>query len=307
MYKGLVGYPDMPFRTPTMFDCTAARNEFLTAFPYLKELKKSPSFAALLEDLDGWQFIGADLDDKPYRIDLQSHTVRINTRGLSATSILRSQYFRNTLAFNALLAVRAAWQARAEDEARRMHRPDVWPLIARIARADIAAMAVRMGFELLDANQDPLWRHILGDALGDVAQDYARTLDLTATADDDDAALSAAFLAWFDRSERLHVSDAETLADMDMGLPALLWDGRGSLSEGAVRCLTVDPVCGSSYLGIHAGEIAGDPAWSDMIDPINQAHFLQIIDEIGTTRVGSLSMRDEELAKRLFPGLLEQV
>lgn len=293
------------FRIPKMIDC-AAKNDLLASFPYLQDLKKSETFAGLIADLDGWRVVGTDLDDRPYTINVPHQIIRLNTRGLNTTSILRSQYFRNTLAFNLLCAVRAAWAAKPEQLTRRMHRPDLWPLIARLSRADTAAMAVRMGFELLDDDRDQLWRHILGDALGDIAQEYARILEANFSAKDDHAALSAAFLAWFDRPERVHASDAETLASMDQGLPSLLWNGRGKLSEGAVRCISVDPISGSSYLGVHAGEIAGDPAWGDIADPINRAHFMQIMEDIGTTRVGSVATRDENLARRLFPGLLER-
>jgi len=297
----------MPFKTPVTFDCTNARPDLLAAFPYLQILRESPTFAALADDLDGWQMLGADLDDIAYQIDMASHTIRLNTRGLASSSILRSQYFRNNLAFAALCAVRAAWAARAESHARSMHRPDTWPLIGRMVRADTAAMAVRMGYELLDIHEgEILWRHTLGDALGDVALEYARAVENLPEGTDDDAALGAAFMAWLGRPERLHVSDAQILAEMDMGLPALAWDGRGKLSEGALRCLSVDPLDGDSYLGHYAGIIAGDPAQADMVDPINQAHFLQIMEEIGTTRVAGISMRDSALAKRLFPGLLEK-
>lgn len=297
----------MPFRTPTTIDLTNTRPDMLAGFAYLAPLRDSPTFMALVDDLDGWKLIGADLDDAPFRIDAPTHTLKINTRGLNTASILRSQYFRNTLAFNALCAVRAAWAGQRQAEARAMHRPDLWPLLARIARADTAAMAVRMGFEMLDAGDESLWRHILGDALGDVAMEYARVLEADFVSGNDARALSAAFIAWFEREDRIHTTDSETLAEMDSNLPSLMWNGRGTMSEGAVRCLSVDPLNGLSYLDKTAGDLAGNPSWGDVVHPINQAHFVQIMDEIGTTRVAGLSMRDADLARRLFPDILENV
>jgi len=294
------------FRTPKTIDCNA-RRDLLADFAYLAPLYDSPTFLALTEELgDDWQLQGADLDDAAFRIDAESRLIKINTKGLSVSSIMRSNYFRNSVSLNMLAAIRAAWQAERQADARAMHRPDLWPLLARIARADGAAMAVRMGFEMLDAGDEGLWRHILGDAVGDVAMEYARILEADINADSDDRALSAAFMAWFDRADRIRAADALTLSDMDEGLPAMLWEGRGSLSEGAVRCLSADPLTGLSYLGSRAGDLAGNPTWADITDPINQAHFLQIMDEIGTTRVGEITVRDARLAARLFPGLLEK-
>jgi hypothetical protein len=289
-----------PFRAPDTIDCTL-RTDLLAAFPYLADLYESDTFAALVDSIDpDWQMVGADLDEAAYRIDLRSRTIRINTKGLNAASLQRSNYFRNQLALNVTSAVRAAWQAERMHETKSMHRPDVWLVLARIVQADIDVMAVRMGFEMLDSGNESLWRHILGETSSDVAQEYARCLEMHIGALDDNRALASAFVSWFDKHDRLKHTDAATLADMDHALPSLVWEGRESISEGTIRCLSVDPISGSSYLGVKAGELAGNQDLSVMHDLITQAHYAQIMDEIGATSVGAITVRDKRLADRLF-------
>ena len=81
----------------------------------------------------------------------------------------------------------------------------------------------------------------------------------------------------------------------------LSMSGSGRLTPQVLWGLSLDPLSGVSYLGDLAADLAGDPAWRDIRNPLTEAHFLQVINDIGTLRVGNIALRDKKLAARLFP------
>lgn len=288
---------------PILIDCNLTP-DLLAHWPVGDIVRASDTAISLAIDLGGWTLIGTDLDARAYEIDPEDRIILINNGGMAHAAIARSRYFQNILTLRTFAALRAAWQTERENDALSMHRLDLWPLLRRILSADIAAMTVRMAYELREDGNDSLWHHALGEEAGDIALDYARTLSRAPDDQNDAPALASAFLQWFDRDARQIKCDFETLQDMDGAMSILTMDGRGTLSEGAIRCLTVDPMTCASYLGATAAEIAGNPAWRGIPDPIAEAHFAQIIEEIGATRIGHVAMRDRKLAARLFPDAL---
>lgn len=292
---------------PRIIDCTQSP-DLLAGLPVAAQIRQSETAAALIADLeDGWIMGCADLDGAGYLVDGENRVITLDTGGLVPAAIMRSVHFQNTLTLRAFGALRAAWQAERLADARNMHRPDLWPLLGRIIRADGAVMTVRMAFEAHAEGDTSVWRHLMGDDCGDMAACYARTLERRPFADMEEAALAHAFTQWFERDSRVSRCDLETLSDMDAWLPSMTMEGRGQIGEGAIRCLTIDPVSGSSFLGPLAGEIAGNPAWRSIDDPIAQAHFLQVMDEVGATRIGNIAIRDKKLAARLFPEMMETI
>lgn len=268
--------------------------DLLAGWPVADLVHASETAENLLLDLDGdWLLCGGDLDGRGWQIDAQGRVITIDTAGLAYGAIRRSTYFQNLVTLRTFAAIRAAWQAEREDDARAMHRIDVWPLLGRVLAADIAAMTLRMADDLRAEEIETVWRHALGDEYGDMAMAYARGGDL-----------AAAFRQWFEKDDRVVKCDAQTLQDMDAMLTDLTMEGRGQIGEGALRCLTIDPQTGSSYLGGLAAEIAGNPAWRGIENPVNEAHFCQIMDEVGSTRIGFVQLRDRDLAQRLFPDML---
>lgn len=284
-----------------IIDCTSA-HDLLGPLPFASELRKSSTLRAILDDLDqNWVIEWTDIGGAGYQIDVEDHLILIDTSGLSMTAIRRSYHLRQTVMLHTISALRAAWAAEREGSARAMYRPDLWTLIARVIQADIAALSVRIAYELrASEKRKGLWRHILGDDLSDIASAYARALGRS-TRYDNPKAMVAAFKQWFLKDTRIAACDNDTLCNMDACLGEIAWDGYGHVSEGAIKCLTLDPASGVSYLGNFAGELSGNPAWADIADPVNQTHFMQIIDEIGTKVVGNVAIRDPKLAARLFP------
>lgn len=286
---------------PPLIDCNLLCNtggDLLSGWAQGAALRASPTAAAMLAELDaGWTMAGADLSGQGYEIDAGDRTILIDTGGLAPSAIARSRHFQNTLTLRLLAAIRAAWQADRADDALALHRVDLWPLLGRVFEADVAAMTVCMAWELRAEGDNALWHHALADECGDMAACYAR-------ADKDNTAMALCFRQWFERGARLRACDGETLALMDAELPALTMEGRGHLAEAALKCLTLDPLSGRSYLGALAAEIAGNPSWRGIPDPVAEAHFTQIVNDIGATRIGHVAMRDAKLAARLFPGML---
>ncbi len=292
-----------PHFSRPLIDCDA-QHDLLASWPVADSVRASDTAHCLLEDLGGfWTLQGADLDGRGWSVDADMGVITVDNGGLTPQAIARSRHFQNILTLRTMAALRAAWQAERADDALSLHRVDLWPLISRIMAADLAVMTLRMAYELREEGFDGQWRHALGDECGDMAADYARTITRTPKNQGDAVALGSAFLQWFEKDARVRACDFETLAAMDADLCDLTMDGRGMLGEGAIRCLTIDPVTNISYLGAIAAEIAGNPTWRGIADPVAEAHFAQVMEEIGTTRVGHVAMRDAKLAARLFPGL----
>ncbi|MBU6235334.1 MAG: hypothetical protein KGQ41_05780 [Alphaproteobacteria bacterium] len=287
-----------------VIDCTESP-DLLAGWPVEAQVKKSATAQAILADLDAdWMIEEADLDGKPYEIDADNRLILLDTRGLTKAAIARSDYFRNMLAMQTFAGLRAAWQAERAFEARNMHRPDLWLFIGRLAEADIATLSARMAFEAKLEGDETIWRHAMGDENGDIALMYLHELERRPFIENDTAALALAFAEWFRKPNRVTATDSETLSMMDDMIDNLTMNGRGRMGEGAIRCLTIDPLTGSSYLGVSVAEFAGDPVWRGIADPVVEAHFLQVMDDIGTIRMGAIGIRDKKLAARLFPEAL---
>lgn len=275
-----------------IIDCSKTP-DLLAGWPVASIVRSSRTARVLVADLAGWALEGADLGGKSYAIDLDTQLIQIDTGGLSSAAIARSAHVQHILTLRTFAALRAAWQAGRAEDALDMYRPDLWPLLSRVLKADEVTMTMRMAHELRAIGDDAVWRHALGDEDGDVAGEYAKGRG------------SMAFLQWFEKAGRVKACDFETLSGMDADLAHLTMQGSGQVTEGAIRCLTLDPVSGGSYLGKLAANVAGDPSWRNIADPYAEAHFVQIMNEIGTTRVGGLTIRDAKLASRLFPEMLE--
>lgn len=290
-------------QTRPLIDCTVTP-DLLAGWPVAHRLRASPTACALIEALGpDWRLEGGDLDGAGYMIDAAEDVIVLDTGGLSNAALARSDYMLNALTLHAFASLRAAWQDDRAAAARAAHRPDLWLLIERILAADSAAMTLRMAYEARLEGDEALWRHALGDDCGDMAVSYARRRERHPFVQSDEAAIQAAFIQWFARDERVESADAAALAMLDESLPDLTLEGLGRLSEAAIRCLTLDPCHGAkrSAIGALAAELAGDPAFRAIRNPVGEAHFLQIMDEIGTTRMGAVALRDKKLAARLFP------
>lgn len=290
---------------PHIIDCTNPE-DLLANWPVAALVQTSETALCLAVDLDGWLLQGADLGDAPFELDTDNRIITVNNGGLAHVAIARSRYFQHTLTLRTFAALRAAWQALRAEDALSLHRVDLWPLLNRVLEADGAVMTLRMAYETRKDGGDALWHHALGESDSDMAVDYARTLARTPSVLADGPALASAFLQWFERDTRVVKCDFETLVMMDAELSSLSFEGRGTFSDGAVKCLAIDPLTNASYLGSYAAEIAGNPAWRGIKNDMAAAHFAQIISEIGAVRIGNLAIRDRKLAARLFPDQLVQ-
>ena len=68
------------------------------------------------------------------------------------------------------------------------------------------------------------------------------------------------------------------------------------------RCLVLSCLPDkTAYLQEQGHEILRDPFYSGLGDPINQAHFMQILKDIKIVRVNDVPFTDAELAAKIFP------
>jgi hypothetical protein len=290
-----------------VIDCTLAP-DLLEGWPMASAVRGSATAQALLQDLAGeWMLEAADLDGLGYTIDFSNRVMTLDTGGVSKSALARSGHALAVLTFNTFKALRSVWQMIRRYDARARYRPDLWLLLGRIAEADVVTMALRMAYELRMEGDDSVWRYAVSDTYSDMALVYAGQIARYPFFKSDSQGLTLMFAAWFGQEHRLSRADFETLEDMDAMLEDLTLQGSGTLSEGAVKCLTIDPLLGGSYLKGFAADLAGDPAFRHIQNPLVEAHFLQVMGDIGAVRAGSVAVRDKKLAMRLFPDMLVTV
>ena len=116
-------------------------------------------------------------------------------------------------------------------------------------------------------------------------------------------ALSAAFAQWFREPQRVNSCDHEILDDLDMFVADSGQDagfGRRKLTPAGLERLSCLPDK-TAYLRGQGREILANPLYAGLGDPLNQAHFMQILHDAQTVRVHGVPFSNVALAAKIFP------
>lgn len=265
---------------------------------------QSPTSAALLSEAakDSWAIEVQDLDDHDFHLDVPEKCITINSRGLGAESLGRSRYFRGAVAASLIRALRDIWQEKRHGGFENNFGPEHILQLERTRAADCETLLILAAWEIERTGAPDLWRHMIGSNEGDMAMAFSAALDEQADQNAVYDAMNAAFKQWFCAAERVNVCDHETLEYLD-GLIA----EEGKDVFGSVYMMPQDLEILSclpnriAYLQGRGAELTRNPLYSGMNDPINQSHFMHIMQDLHTVQVGGLAFRDADLAAKIFP------
>lgn len=270
----------------------------------IKTLSSSHTGEALLQSAlkDGWSLEFQDLDQSDFHLDITEKQIILNNYSLGCASILRSTYFSNATLISFIRALRDVWQEKRHGGFESWLSPENLICLERLRAADCDIVTTLVAWELHTERHSQLWRHLIGSEEGDIALAFHQALERQAQKNDIPFALRTAFRQWFASQDRLAVCDHETLEYLDL-----------LLDEGDLDALCVQPVSslviheisclpnGNAYLGFEAQDVLSDPLFTEINDPINRSHLLQIIHDVNCITVAGVSFGDADLAQKIFP------
>lgn len=269
-------------------------------------LDQSPSARTMLAEAKkrGWTMSIETLEGPDFHIDVPEKQIILSDQGLPVSALGRSAYFKNALLVSMIRALRDVWQEKRHGAFDADYGPEEVLMLERVRAADLDILAVLSAWELRAEGQGGLWRHMIGSEDGDLAMRFSGYLERDPSSLFNGRALAAAFSQWFREERRIKACDHETLNYMD----GLVEGGQGRETFGhkkltaiAVERLSCLPDR-TAYLQGQGREIFADPLYAGLNDPINQAHFMQIIYDLKVTRVQNVPFRSAALAKKIFPG-----
>lgn len=172
--------------------------------------------------------------------------------------------------------LRRIWQQGRDLAPDTMLKPEDFMRYCRAFEADVAAVTHGVAWELRAAGPCFFWRYLLAGADGDVATAFARTAGAHPRHQFDGTALRAAFLQWFQVSERVDASDHLALEMMDMALLSSPHGGemigRKALDMSSLSALGAMPQGGNYLMGMRFRGAQMRRA----ADPFNRTHLQHI-------------------------------
>ncbi|MCB1651678.1 MAG: hypothetical protein KDI46_06465 [Alphaproteobacteria bacterium] len=264
------------------------------------EEAKDEGWSVALEDLSGDQGQGPD-----FHLDVPERLIVLNDSGLMLAALGRSQYFCNSLLISFVRALRDVWQEKRHGGFNALYGPEAVLMLERVRSADMDVMAVLCAWELRSLGHGGIWRHLIGSDMGDLAMRFSTYLERHPADASLHGALEAAFTQWFRSEERMDACDHEILEDMDGLMKACESAeeafGTERLQSQGIEILSCLPDK-TAYLQGRGREILNAPLYSGMNDAVNQAHLMQIMNDLKTVRVQGVAFRSRALADKIFPG-----
>ena len=253
---------------------------------------------------DGWQAGLADLGRFDFHIDAPGKKIFLHNKGLSASGLMRSPYFKNDILIAMLRALRDVAHEKRQGGFDERFAPDDILKLERVRAADCDVMTVLVAWELREAGSMNVWRHILALGEGDLAVTFQETLEREAMAYPVHKALKAAFNQWYRDVKRVNACDHETLEYIDqvlMTYPAGDAFGSQALSAKDIESLSCLPDR-TAYLQGTGQTIMKAPFYAGLQDAVNQSHYMQIMHDAQSVIVQGVAFRDAKLAALMFPG-----
>ncbi|MCK6417721.1 MAG: hypothetical protein L6Q57_02130 [Alphaproteobacteria bacterium] len=273
-------------------------------------LSQSRTAQGLLQEAgeDGWNIETGTLDNHDYHLDVpEKRLILDSSQGPSVVTHPMPWIFHAML-FSLCRALRDIAQEKRHGGFEANFQAESVLLLERVRTADCDLIAVLIAWELRAMGLSGLWRHVLcgGDsflALGFAAsfeKAHNRGLDAISARN---SALAETLALWHRQAQRVQACDHEILEGLDAHIAGAN-DGHtfGSRKAQAldIEILSCLPDR-TAYLQGAGHEILANPLYAGLNDPINQAHFLQIMRDSKAVIVEGVSFRDPALAALIFP------
>lgn len=264
-----------------------------------------PLLTGLSGDIDqNWQIVFDDVPAHGYEIDEPEKKLILANYGLETEQALGSPYFGPQILLALAEGLRMARHIEWLEGSIERYHPESILRLGRICVADTATQLLSFAWKAREAGYNLLWKTLLCSHHSDLAATFQTMMERASLVNGDEnpvfnTVLSQVFKQWFACEARLTECDHDTLDLIDSLLIDQKIPGDHYLESHAVTCLTLKAGGGSSYIdAAMTGDIIRNPYYISVSDPINQAHLMQIIHDMYTTRIGGVAFRDADLASR---------
>ena len=267
------------------------------------KLSSSPTARLMLAEAEeeGWAVALESLDGPDFHIDVPEKLIVIDDQDLLTSALGRSEYFKNAVLSFFIRALRDVWQEKRHGAFDIDYGPEAVMNLERVRAADLDVVSILVGWELRGEGQPALWRHLIGAQDGDIAMRFSGYLERDPASLFNGKALAAAFSQWFRDEARVNACDHETLNYLD----TIVQGGHASFGQKKLTPIGIEVLSclpdKTAYLQGQGNEILRDPFYSGLGDPINQAHFMQILYDTKVVRVNDVPFSDADLAAKIFP------
>lgn len=250
---------------------------------------------------NGWSIELSDLSGQDYHLNVVEKHIVLNTHGLGAQSLRKSEYFRNIVVVSLVRALRDVWQEARHGGFEDDYGPESILMLERIRAADCDIITVLVAWEISLTEETDIWRHMIGSEEGDIAMAFSAAMD-SANSSSIHGAMHTAFRQWFASEDRINVCDHETLEYLDTFIAEEGVEGFGHsyLTPARLEILSCLPDK-TAYLQYAGQELISDPLYAGMANAINQSHFMHIMHDMESTTVAGVSFRSADLAAKIFP------
>jgi hypothetical protein len=258
---------------------------------------------------DDWALEVDDIESGCPILDPQLRILILPRPAPSAAALARSSEAKGDFLVNLVRGLRMIWHENTDapycaDDLEANDRIK-WE---RLREADFDLMALLTAWEASQAGNNEFWRYMIGSSeFGDLAVPLARIAARNPDVIEDRSILTPLALRWLSDAQRLQDIDNRTIEAMDRVLksgPAEKPFGARRLTEDDLFKLSLLPE-EVSYLESAAALILEDPYYTRIPDPINEAFFLQVLQDATTTKAHKITFHDQGLARKIFPAAFE--
>jgi len=266
-------------------------------------LGRTYAFDARFED---WAIELDDCEDGRFIADPQLRVLILPRFVPSPVALGRAPYFQQLFLVELIRGLRAIWQYSLGVRLGTELNIDDQIVWNRCVQADRDLSVLAVAWELREASQPDMWRHLIGSELGDLAISYSATLERHPLGLELGDLLRKLFMEWLEQDDLLNAVDHLTLERIDTVLHQ-----SGSGQAFGVGKLTASDLYKLSnlpdeqmYLQRLAEHLVADPHLRRLPDQTNIQHLEHILEDLSARRMTAAGFRDQDLAKKIFPDLL---
>lgn len=274
-------------------------DNFLFLQTLCEDVQASPIALRFLTDLsqNKWKITLKSLNNNGYHLNIDEKTLIIDSYGLNIGKIIEDSATRHKVLISFIKSLRDITQEKYFATFYDDYNAEDILQLERVRAADVDTVGILMLWQLRNAGQKSLWRHVLANDDGDLAKIFVDTMERFPSSLYNGLALAHVFRQWYAIALRVDGTDHNTLEYMDDAL------AEGSiLGSKRLNSFTIEEISslpdGIYYLDGFGKTIAKDPYFCGLNDPINQAHLFQIMYDSKVTYVSDIPFRDPALASK---------
>ena len=253
-----------------------------------------------------WRIQLSDVTDFAYDMDVDDKILTLNSHGMNASNALQSNYFAPQIILALIEGLRMVRHVELLDGALEQYSPQMVIRIGRICMADCVTQTIKTAWDAKNDGYDASWKHLICGDYGQMAHKFASVMEtfLLSNMDGDMAynqSMAIMFNDWFALEDKIFQCDHESLNMIDDMIADDVQFGEKTLQSLTIACLTTTAGDTITYLQKpHVDDIADNPYYTSVQNPINRAHLSQLMNDMQSTLVDGVQFRDGALAARFM-------